>query len=125
MRRFIIAIVLFIILISSISTALYFSDIVTDYILDNIDIEIENVGNGLETNGEHLLIAMEKWDDWKLIFFSIAPHDKIDSINTEFNICTAWSKTKEKDEYFTSLWSLKSALQIIRNLDRPSISRIF
>ena len=40
MRRFIIAIVLFIILISSISTALYFLDIVTDYILDNIYIEI-------------------------------------------------------------------------------------
>ena len=124
MKRYLVATIIFIFLISSICYALYLSDLITDDILEDIMIEINNVKNGIETNGEHLSIARNEWESSRLFFFFIVPHDKLDDVNTEFNICTAWSTTEEKDEYYKSLLRLKSAIDIIKNLDRPKLERI-
>lgn len=130
MTRYISSIIIFALLIACMLVSFYYSDKVLTEISYLLDLEIDAVrfsmANDLvSTDHSNFLASKEKWEGWKLMFFTIAPHDKVDMICVEFDICTAWSATENDDEYYASLWNIKSLLSVIKRLDMPHISRIF
>lgn len=123
MTRYLLSLAIAILLIAGIIRLNIFYDDFTGQILSLIDEEI-TAAEDEKHDGTYILNAKEIWDSHRKLMSAVVPHDKVDTIATQFSVCSYLSSAEENDDYLTELWQLKALITIISELDTPSLARI-
>lgn len=123
MSRYILSAAIFIFIIWGILQIRDLTEDVTLRIISVLDDEIKNAEQK-DYDGIPVAHAKKIWDEHKIFFSAIIPHDKLDSVDAQFAVCNSWASSEENDEYRAALWNLRAMITVIYRLDSPSAERI-
>ena len=123
--RYLTAGIIFVVLIVAMTGSFLFCMDITSSVTTLIDEEIDLVLSTESVSLERIEQVQEMWSSRIIFLSSIAPHDKINDVTITISECVAWAKTDDAAEYLAALTNLKSYVNVIRQLDLPTIAMVF